>query len=176
MLCNVKKLIKLHIDIMVQNLLFRISTLALAFFTNAIYGHSPITWNKVLEAPCKSIKAQEQSVQDFDADNIYNMLSEADILFRSGKKSEAAQLGEGVLKLAREHYDDNSKDMAFTLCHVATYYNGYDTQKALEYGKKALLTMENISDAKKGDFFIYIMDLPHHINFFPTMKMPAFIR
>lgn len=161
---------------MVQNLLFRISTLALAFFTNAIYGHSPITWNKVLEAPCKSIKAQEQSVQDFDADNIYNMLSEADILFRSGKKSEAAQLGEGVLKLAREHYDDNSKDMAFTLCHVATYYNGYDTQKALEYGKKALLTMENISDAKKGDFFVYIMDLPHHINFFPTMKMPAFIR
>ena len=139
---------------MTMNSLFRISILAWALFvSDACHGRSLIALDNALAVPCGSTNTQEQSTQDSAFANICNMLTEADALFRSGKKSEAVQLGEKVLKLVRKHYGDNSKEMAFQLSHVATYYNGYDTKKALEYGQKALLTMENIGDAQEEDFF-----------------------
>lgn len=73
---------------MAMNSLSRIFILALALFAgDACHGRSLIALDNTLVVPCGSTNTQEQSAQNSAFANICNMLTEADALFRSGKKA-----------------------------------------------------------------------------------------
>ena len=137
---------------MAMNSLSRISVLAWALFvTSASYGRSPICGGGMLATSCESIKIQ--ATNTLSTKDISNLLSEADRLFRSGKKEAAAQLGDLALALVQKEYGSKSKEEALLLCYVANYYNDHNTLKAIEYGQKALLMLNSVSDVQKDDFF-----------------------
>lgn len=137
---------------MTPNSLFRLLTLALALFvTSASYGRSPICGGGVQATSCESMNTQ--TTNTLSTKDISNLLSEADRLFRSGKKESAAQLGDLVLALVQKEYGSKSKEEALLLCYVANYYNDHNALKAIEYEQKALQMLNSIGDVKNDDFF-----------------------
>lgn len=100
---------------------------------------------------CESINTQ--TTNTLSTKDISNLLSEADRLFRSGKKESAAQLGDLVLALVQKEYGSKSKEEALLLCYVANYYNDHNALKAIEYEQKALQMLNSIGDVKNDDFF-----------------------